>query len=227
MSSDLEQFKIKISAYSVDQLEEVLISLNKDKFPEKYQLVRETLANKKGKSAPLPSDNFQATVVDTSRAIGLQTPPPIAPSVVEVPAAGVIPAASAMEIQKPAEPLKVPEPVPLAPKMPVVSPVTSSLPLSSPKPEAATVSGGGTGGGLQGFFLFLVLLTSLVAAYCLLLPTMDLPGKAQVLDVARKLPELPAFKTNDLQQSKNESAEDKAASTQSPTPKKPDAPQKN
>ena len=45
MDSELAQYKVKINNYSISQLEEILISLNKDKYPEKYQLVREALAN--------------------------------------------------------------------------------------------------------------------------------------------------------------------------------------
>jgi hypothetical protein len=43
---------------------------------------------------------------------------------------------------------------------------------------------------LQLFFLISVVLTSLLAIYCALLSTMDLPGKSLMLKMAQKLPEL-------------------------------------
>jgi hypothetical protein len=46
MDSELEKYKEKIKSYTVEELEEILISLNKEKFPEKYELVRNFLAEK-------------------------------------------------------------------------------------------------------------------------------------------------------------------------------------
>ncbi len=45
MNNELSEYKRKIENYSKEQLEDILISLNKDKFPEKYELVKEVLAN--------------------------------------------------------------------------------------------------------------------------------------------------------------------------------------
>jgi len=49
MSEDLEQFRNKIESYNQDQLEEVLVTLNKLKFPDKFEVVKEVLAQQTGR----------------------------------------------------------------------------------------------------------------------------------------------------------------------------------
>jgi len=49
MSEDLEQFRKKIESYNQDQLEEVLVTLNKLKFPDKFEVVKEVLAQTTGR----------------------------------------------------------------------------------------------------------------------------------------------------------------------------------
>jgi len=49
MNEDLKQFREKIESYDQDQLEEVLVTLNKLKFPDKFEIVKEVLAQKTGR----------------------------------------------------------------------------------------------------------------------------------------------------------------------------------
>ncbi len=47
MNAELEQFKKKIQGYSILQLEEIVISIDKDKYPDKLSIAREILIAKK------------------------------------------------------------------------------------------------------------------------------------------------------------------------------------
>lgn len=47
MSAELEQFKKKIQGYSIAQLEEIVMSIDKIKYPEKLSVIREVLIAKK------------------------------------------------------------------------------------------------------------------------------------------------------------------------------------
>jgi len=172
MSIDpLEQFKMKIADYSLEQLEEVLISLNKDKFPEKYQVVRETLSNKKGGGAYNPSESMHTTVVDIRHTSKIQIPSLSSetPNIIA------------------SKPQALPETTSLSNS--IASP-SSSLPLPAPQVKALDSKEEPGRSGLQLFFLISVVLTSLLAIYCALLSTMDLPGKSLMLKMAQKLPEL-------------------------------------
>lgn len=60
---DIEEYKNKIRDYSQSDLEEILFSLNKDKFPEKHQIVREILAKKK--SGTLDNEENEQTEENT------------------------------------------------------------------------------------------------------------------------------------------------------------------
>ena len=55
MNAELEQFKKKIQSYSILQLEEIVISIDKHKYPDKLSIAREVLIAKKLElpSAPL------------------------------------------------------------------------------------------------------------------------------------------------------------------------------
>jgi hypothetical protein len=184
MNNDpLEQFRAKISSYSADQLEEVLISLNKDKFPEKYQWVREALAHKK-REAFFSSENMQSTevifktVTESQSAFSLSQTSPAT----ETPITSSLP----------------PSPTSLDASKNLSSQSSGTDGGIGPETQSNQANQGAAPqvdlkekpreSVLQRFLLFLVIVTSIAAIYCSLLPTMPLPGKSFVLKIAQTIP---------------------------------------
>lgn len=225
MSEDLERFKNKILQYSIDQLEDILISLNKEKFPEKYQLVLESLAHKKGEPF-IPSPLLQTEPpVQEQATVSLKpsdqdmAPPPVADQ--ETQAMTVEPAAlphDQKEILQEEEKALAPEPVFPQKEAPSESKVSSG----KQKEESFQPAGKGGDGVVFGLLTFLVVLTSLMAAYCLLLGSFDLPGKGQLLEIAKKLPSMTTLKFG-LESTSGEKKESEKATTK----KEPDTPKEN
>ena len=66
MDSELEQFKKKIQGYSILQLEEIVISIDKDKYPDKLSVAREVLIAKKLELPSAPTEVKPQTEEESS-----------------------------------------------------------------------------------------------------------------------------------------------------------------
>lgn len=88
MDSELREYQSKINRYSDEQLEEILVTLNKDKFPEKYQLVLSTLSKRRLKEGPSSdSENPLLEKTETDLTVAdIQESPAPAPEPDEPPA---------------------------------------------------------------------------------------------------------------------------------------------
>lgn len=74
MNAELEQFKKKIQTYSITQLEEIVISIDKDKYPEKLSIAREVLIAKK-LELPLTAEEMPQTKEESSSELLSNTQP--------------------------------------------------------------------------------------------------------------------------------------------------------
>ncbi|MBN2143125.1 MAG: hypothetical protein JW774_00730 [Candidatus Aureabacteria bacterium] len=200
MEGDLDQFKAKINDYSVDELEEVLVSLNKDKFPKKYQIAREALALKKGVSPLYSSSDIsdeQKTEVDS---IPGQQSRPEKPA--EVSNEAIQPSApSSPPLTTATQPSQLAQPPPVSPAKPAIKlsepsktivPQPRVAPLQhrlEPQQEENEGQPQKTG-FFYSFFLFLVFLSSVCAVYVMLLSYFNLPGKTELVNFSKNLPSL-------------------------------------
>lgn len=90
MSTEMEQFKKKIQAYSITQLEEIVISIDRDKYPEKLSIAREALIAKKMGVSSTPQEVPQAKEESSSEPEAKTQPLPnvlnsLSPKVEEAP----------------------------------------------------------------------------------------------------------------------------------------------
>lgn len=140
MDAELEKYKEKISNYCIEELEEILISLNKDKFPEKYELVKSFLAEK------------------------IQNK--LGPSIKSVP-----------EIKTPEE-KKEPEKIILKEEKQQIN--YEKVDIESTEHKTNTIA--------QIIFSLIVVLSSIFAAYILLMANYNLPGKKIIIDTCKSIP---------------------------------------
>lgn len=200
MDNDLEQYKAKISSYSVGQLEEILISLNREKFPEKFDIIREALALKtnSGQSAfELPRRDGQEDADKTE----------VAPPTVDIKP----PKQDTKEFVKPEDKTSGPEtaetkPLPQVKEKietlaePFKSKVKSVKQMIEEEPEEEVPERSGGGGFISGLLGFFVIITSCFALYILLCMSFNLPGKQAIVEIGNKLTDtqnVPDQKTQD------------------------------
>lgn len=214
MENDIEQYKVKISGYSSEQLEEILISLNRDKFPEKYKVVREMLAAKmnahssvsEGMGGPLPevNDEEKTEVAPPTQSI---IPPPLMEkaekpketATMETPSLAMEEAKALSEGPEPAASLKSAKPLVIEPPK---EKIRSGADIQKPKiknvremvqEEEEEEKPKERGAGFFFWFLsLLVLLTSGIALYVLLCTAFNLPGKTAIVEIGKKIPAIPA-----------------------------------
>lgn len=177
MSSDIESYKARISSYSISQLEEILLSLDRNRFPDKYEVVKKALHRLKSDEesaaeAPSPpSENLEKTIVDES---SLKSDK-IADSTDDN--------NSSKEKISPSEELTENETLETEQKEETTSKKISEE-FNSDEEEKDQ-----DGPDIfQMLITALAVITSVMALYCILLINYDLPGKSQMEKIAVKLP---------------------------------------
>jgi hypothetical protein len=167
MNSELEQYKAKISNYSVSQLEEILVSLNKHKFPQKYELVQGTLERKKG---PAPSPGGDPSEEEAEKT--------------EV----ASPRISKSDETAVREPETPPSPEASGEKAGKEAPADEAGETTRPKPTSIEVDTEDAPDLVFPALATLAILTTLFAVYLLLAAAFELPGKQAFVDIGNKLP---------------------------------------
>ena len=200
MSGDLDEFKKKISNYSVEQLEEILISINTDKFPEKHQIVHDYLRKKVENISDDPgpkNSNLDATLIDESRVKPSENASQVSDSLVKPKLTEKIHPQSYIDtesINKDSE-SKIENPA----KEQVFSQdknKSEKKPPTEEKREYKSVykydeSKEKEEVSLLQFGLWTsVILSGILALYIMALTFFDLPGKEQVLEFSKILPKI-------------------------------------
>lgn len=198
MDTELEQYKLKITNYSILQLEEIIVSLNKEKYPEKYQLVRHMLAFRLN-----PQDSIR-TPFQQPQTASLKVPEDLNEPADQQTEVAIHTETQQLKEEQPSETLKKPtltQPIikPLKNIVPEKKELPSSHIVSSfPATEKVTAIKKKTDtehqkqstGILFPFLCFLILVTSIICVYILLLSFIDLPGKEQIFEFGKLLPDL-------------------------------------
>ncbi len=159
MSEDLEQFRNKIESYNQDQLEEILVTLNKLKFPDKFEVVKEVLAQQTGRTLKEDQSEKDAQLdqeIDKESESVVKTD----------------------ELVK-----EEPEVSPLQ-----NAPYSRKRTVSSVKHKAGPIDNqAGLLQSMSPLLVILVVLTSLISVYVMLQTFTSLPGKSFITKLANKI----------------------------------------